>query len=1008
MDSHCQCEKCNSDIVGHRFENSSTIGQSEDDKRQRNIPHSEAVRDCKNNPDKQRDPFRFFVKNQGTLGDTEKPHGFLYLALSDPSSANITSKYITHQSSFGSKGFLQEQGDKNLDFIFVFLHEYLVKKERCKLDKSSLTLNAADLTNRSIDDQRTLLRCLYALGNGVPLTCSLRERVREETKGFEKPRFMGSYAATDILFRLQQRNPCPLQSCLSETIHAMTGSTMLIELLSFFRICTSIKPITSSINATWNCLSPLKLHPKDYHVASLDNLGFHDKKNVECDQWVAFLFQIVKETQLKRLGFYNDNPAERISRTRKSVKDFIRDAGGHGATARVTRAAESLVQLTNNDYSKEGFCNLQCLNYCIAAKLPSCEECIDRIKDQQFDTGYKLARNFGIDVSEKQRCCMKDGTVVRHDPKIYDGADGAPQPAARPSKSILDANNYVLDTPAHDDLCKLSTVETLMDYVTRTCNKVVKDGNQNQVAGEEQPVQEINYPFTADGSPIRAAIGIKEKDTQEGKYKDLVPFFGGFHFMLQQVTMAAELSYEFRHFVIKGWRPTQKRQEWVLSPSDPKQFELEVISQMAAMWRAAVDSYAEHHSKTEVSAAEVHHFMLERAATYPFAHAQLIEYRWLMVYFMIRDSEVSWSIDQFFTTVRLALRLCTISNATNCTLMLTKLLLWWETASPADKILYENFVFASKSAAGKNCFKDRAQEKVQLMCRGHLGGLKRPSLAKKMHYVTENLGDMVSKKKALEEIRGEVALVPSFNQSVVEVGEVYIKTYVAYRDMYCWEPAQAPLIGSRKHPRNASTELLQSPVGERLPADILQSWRIGQARAIQHSFNLLRVEARLQNRVEEADVSIKRLGTRSASLLEHCRRRKILRTSVLEADIKKINRLKDPLIDEILYMKNHHPDADFIADVAGNVTNDNRHNLKTRHTTAQLLEILLLVRKNYYEIVPDGKKQLLNTLRDEHKDECKTTKAERELELLDPHYSFLHLQVAMFVAPVKIGSKRQR
>ena len=226
--------------------------------------------------------------------------------------------------------------------------------------------------------------------------------------------------------------------------------------------------------------------------------------------------------------------------------------------------------------------------------------------------------------------------------------------------------------------------------------------------------------------------------------------------------------------------------------------------------------------------------------------------------------------------------------------------------------------------------------------------------------------------------------------------------------MYCWEPAQAPLIGSSKHPRNASTDLLQSPVGERLPADILLSWRIGQARAIQYSFNVLRVEARLQNRVKEEDVSIKRLGTRSASLSEHYRRKKILRTSVLEADIKKINRLKDPLIDEILYMKNHHPDAALIADVAGAVTNDNRDDLKKRHTTAQLLEILLKVRKNYYEVVPDGKKQLLNTLRDEHKEECRSTKAEREVELLDPHYSFLHLQVAMFVAPVEIGSKRQR
>ena len=192
----------------------------------------------------------------------------------------------------------------------------------------------------------------------------------------------------------------------------------------------------------------------------------------------------------------------------------------------------------------------------------------------------------------------------------------------------------------------------------------------------------------------------------EGKYKKLAPFFGGFHFMIQQVTMAAELNFEIRKHVIKGWRSSTKKQEWVMSPKDTKQFENEAIAQMAAMWRAAVYAYSESHGKSEVSPAEVHKHMIERSINFPFNHAALIEYRWMVVYFMIRDSEIAWSIDQYFCTLRLAFQLCTVSNATHYAPMISRLLLWWELSSPADKILFENFVFVSKSPGGHNIFKD--------------------------------------------------------------------------------------------------------------------------------------------------------------------------------------------------------------------------------------------------------------------------------------------------------------
>ena len=469
-DSKCSCGQL---VYGHRYEDTRSWKEPKETQMMRNEPHTQFIRDCRKNPDKLKDPFRSFAISGGD------PDGFIYLTIKDPK-AKDGRGYLIHQCNLCPEGFQDDSSRRDLENIFAFLHKYLIKQERNKMSANEIVLSAADLVDQAVDDKRTLLKCVYALGNGVRLSDTLLQTIKDEEKGFEKPAFMGAYAATDIIFRLQQKNPCPLQRCIAETAWAMTGNKQLIELLSFFRIGTSTKPIVNAVNSSWNKLPPMKLKPRDYHVASLDNLGFHDKKNVKYDEWVVFLLQVVKEAKQKELGFYQSSPDKRISRTRKTIGDFIVQAGGQNGTAteRTTKAAHALVGVKADDYAKESFYNLRQLEYCIETTLPTYNECKDRLGRKSFKTNFKIARNLGFDVSERGKCCKKNRVVQSQPPMKYRGNAMATPVAATKFASIIDTNDYVLDTPVHDSLSKTETVVDLMNtslrHATRLSIKTTK------------------------------------------------------------------------------------------------------------------------------------------------------------------------------------------------------------------------------------------------------------------------------------------------------------------------------------------------------------------------------------------------------------------------------------------------------------------------------------------------------------------------------------------------------
>jgi hypothetical protein len=81
------------------------------------------------------------------------------------------------------------------------------------------------------------------------------------------------------------------------------------------------------------------------------------------------------------------------------------------------------------------------------------------------------------------------------------------------------------------DLSKKSTVQMLFTYVHDSFTKDVERDLDLMEEGDEQPVQEIMFPFCADGNPIANGHKILDKDATSGKpalWPLLVLFLGGF------------------------------------------------------------------------------------------------------------------------------------------------------------------------------------------------------------------------------------------------------------------------------------------------------------------------------------------------------------------------------------------------------------------------------------------------------------------------------------------------
>ena len=222
----------------------------------------------------------------------------------------------------------------------------------------------------------------------------------------------------------------------------------------------------------------------------------------------------------------------------------------------------------------------------------------------------------------------------------------------------------------------------------------------------------------------------------------------GFHFMMEFLSMRGRFSRSYTSFFARRWRPKEPQLDWIYVIRDPNEALHEWREYLLAHYRAA----AEESGTTDP--VQIHEYMLKRSVEIPICMAVLLDLRLLEILFMIRDSEKAGThgdLQMFLSCLRLSLPLFAVAHATNYIHLVCELLEWFQLASDAERILFENFFFTKISNNGKPIWVDRGVEWTVRHIRAFLGHRVRS----KNHdeYVNRVVGEIPFRVRATRDLR---------------------------------------------------------------------------------------------------------------------------------------------------------------------------------------------------------------------------------------------------------------
>ena len=184
--------------------------------------------------------------------------------------------------------------------------------------------------------------------------------------------------------------------------------------------------------------------------------------------------------------------------------------------------------------------------------------------------------------------------------------------------------------------------------------------------------------------------------------------------MKEIIILKSKLFETYCRDVLKHYRDTNENQEWVLFPSDPRDFEQECIPWVSGKYQSAIEEFSEYKQQNEFSSAAVADYMVEEAQAKWLALLELDELTLHEIYFMFRDSIRANESELFFTAVRLSLPTTAVTNAYRYLRIAFELLLWRATASQEEVYLFEAVAFTAQTEYGKYQAIDMCQEKINL------------------------------------------------------------------------------------------------------------------------------------------------------------------------------------------------------------------------------------------------------------------------------------------------------
>ena len=328
-------------------------------------------------------------------------------------------------------------------------------------------------------DESLAYLCLYALSTGKVMSRADIERIGNGNNPAHQSLCRAVFVAKELLMYPDGKKQIVSrwQKFLVETVysHVGVGGRKMIDILSKFCVCASASFLDSSLDKkTLAALTnnPLLQDPQckyDFLLFSYDNLDFVIKgAKPGNDAWVILTMHLVTVEQLRKLGFYSNDPASRISRQRRTLEELTRDGDGNLPPD----AEEKISSVQDKEWEQFSFCILQHIPTIIKLRLPTMDDAWLMTDDDGIDWSEydDIPSHLGINLSLPEEPNVVDGKRLPRFPEACGPFDNIePFEAATDDdeeasivETLISRNNVVVDIPHHDNLAKHSVVQEYM------------------------------------------------------------------------------------------------------------------------------------------------------------------------------------------------------------------------------------------------------------------------------------------------------------------------------------------------------------------------------------------------------------------------------------------------------------------------------------------------------------------------------------------------------------------
>jgi hypothetical protein len=587
---------------------------------------------------------------------------------------------------------------------------------------------------------------------------------------FQRSNFLALYTGVEQMMRSRTKNPGVLQSIVQRLLNVEQATTAVTSALCKLRISSSrermrledIDKVKEQLIKGWS------LTGKKYDLAFVmyDNLGFKVLgARAGYDQYIVIAVQFISSKQLQDIGFYLPPGSLKtpICRERKIWEDI-----------REQYKPENILP-SERDYTLMGsfiYCHIDCLLR-IINQIPKVEDARRLLKEYGsiVVNDVKLPGDYGSQLQVRtENAAGTNREVEVTQPERFE-EDEIEQFKSKSTLLDQPGQEINLDVPMHADLNNKQSVENLTKGALKLRDAVLgAPDSENNPSTDERPIMEDHgVGQGSDGSPSYAFHTLKDDDPEA--YANTHIHSGPFHKHLKSLNALGNMfSYTHLWHCLHGHRDTDDKKKFYLFPGDPGQTITEQPEMTAPHYVAAARMYSSI-AKRDISAVDVHDWMLERAGKHDICHAILMWLHFVEITNMIQQSEGLNDPDLYRTGATLAMLLFAKTHCTKYIRIGFEEFMMWQTSSDADKKLFDNFYFTKRTKAGKTIFFDRFVEWINKDIRSYLGKHKKPNQHLLMRRTALLMKDRLRRKgedsasscrQKYDVVKKEIAISPIF------------------------------------------------------------------------------------------------------------------------------------------------------------------------------------------------------------------------------------------------------